>query len=373
MTPFISYFLLILALSIVGLLIILIKKLTSSKPPETNNNSFILLQNQLQELNRVFEQKMNDSQKSMSDTQNNINQIIQTQFGQSNKIIQGVTGQSNKMIADITEKLTNLDKTNQQVVGFSEQLNNLEKILTNQKHRGNLGEAGLRLVLENILPPTAFTLQYQFEDGDTVDAVIQTKDGLIPVDAKFSLDNYNRILAEDNPDKKAELEKDFKNDLKKRIDETAKYIKPKYGTMDFAFMFIPAEAIYYDLLVNEIGAVKVNTRSLIDYAFKDRKVIIVSPTTFAAYLQTVLQGLRAFKIEESAKSIRKNVEVLQKHILAYEEYMKKLGISMSATVNHYDRAYKELGKIDKDVVKIAGGEKMIEPMLIDGPKMDYDI
>lgn len=359
-----------LAIALVLLFLLYKKFQAAQKPKEGEENLFVLLQNQIQELMRTMDQKMSDTQKTMSQTQNNLNKTIQEQFGQSTKIIQGITGQSTKMIAEITEKLTSLDKTNSQVIGFSQQLSNLEKVLTSQKQRGNLGEAGLQLVLENILPPTAFELQYQFSDGDTVDAIVKTKDGLIPVDAKFSLDNYNRILEEKDEERKAVLEKEFKNDLKKRIDETAKYIKPKEGTMEFAFMFIPAEAIYYDLLVNEVGAVKVNTRSLIDYAFKDKKVIIVSPTTFAAYLQTVLQGLRALKIEESAKHIQKNVELLGKHIKAYEDYMKKLGSSMSTTVNHYNTAYKELGKIDKDVVRITEGEREIEPLQLERPKLE---
>ena len=354
----------------IGLLLHIFKKMKDlQKPKEGDQNLFVMLQNQMQELNRVFDEKMSENQKTMTQTELNLNKTLQDQFGQNTRIIQGITGQSTKMITEITEKLTSLDKTNQQVIGFSEQLSNLEKVLKSQKQRGNLGEAGLQMVLENILPPTAYAIQYQFEDGDTVDAVVKTKDGLIPVDAKFSLDNYNRILEEKNEDQKAILEKEFKNDLKKRIDETAKYIKPKYGTMEFAFMFIPAEAIYYDLLVNEVGAVKVNTRSLIDYAFKDKKVIIVSPTTFAAYLQTVLQGLRALKIEESAMTIRKNVEMLGKHINAYENYMKKLGGSMSTTVNHYNTAYKELAKIDKDVVKITEGERGVEPVSLEKPQM----
>jgi len=358
-------------LGALGFLFVLYRKMQEMQnPKEGESNLFVMLQNQIQELTRSVDEKMTETNKAMTTTQQNLNKTIQEQFGQSTKMMQGISGQSNKMISDITEKLTSLDKTNQQVIGFSEQLNNLEKVLTNQKHRGNLGEAGLQLVLENILPPTAFELQYQFEDGDTVDAIVKTKDGLIPVDAKFSLDNYNRILAEKDEERKLVLEKEFKNDLKKRIDETAKYIKPKYGTLEFAFMFIPAEAIYYDLLVNEVGAVKVNTRSLIDYAFKDKKVIIVSPTTFAAYLQTVLQGLRALKIEESAKGIQKNVEMLGKHIKAYEDYMKKLGNSMSTTVNHYNTAYKELGKIDKDVVRITEGERVIEPEMLEKPKLE---
>ena len=377
--------LIILGLLLVGALVmlyVLFKKLQEmQQPKEGEENLFVMLQNQIQEMNRTLDEKMAQNSKVMSETQLNLNQTlsstqinidrtIKNQFSENTKLIQGITGQSTKMIGDITEKLTNLDKTNQQVIGFSEQLNNLEKVLTNQKQRGNLGEAGLQLVLENILPPSSFALQYQFEDGDIVDALIFTKDGKIPVDAKFSLDNYNRILKETDKERKLILEKDFKNDLKKRIDETSKYIKTKEGTMEFAFMFIPAEAIYYDLLVNEVGAVKVNTRNLIDYAFKDKKVIIVSPTTFAAYLQTVLQGLRAFKIEESAKGIRKNVEMLGKHIKAYENYMKKLGGSMSTTVNHYNTAYKELGKIDKDVVRITEGERVIEPVALDRPKLD---
>ncbi|MDD3072675.1 MAG: DNA recombination protein RmuC [Candidatus Pacebacteria bacterium] len=296
--------------------------------------------------------------------------LIARQLYQFDSKMQVQHEQNIRIVRDITEKLTNLERTNKQVVDFSEQLNNLEKILTNQKQRGSLGEIGLHAVLENILPPTSFSMQYSFEDGDRVDAVIFTKDGMIPVDAKFSLENYQRIIDEKDEEKRQKLGRDFKNDLKRRIDETSKYIKPKYGTLDFAFMFIPAEGIYYDLLVNEVGAVKENTKNLINYAFNDRKVIIVSPTTFAAYLLTVLQGLRAFKIEESAKSIRKNVEMLGGHIRNYETFMKKLGGSLGIAVGHYNVALKELAKIDKDVVKITEAEEKKEvPKEIDMPDL----
>jgi len=225
----------------------------------------------------------------------------------------------------------------------------------------------LENVLKNVLPPKNYQMQYEFKNGDIVDAVVFVKDKIIPIDSKFSLENYNRILNEKDKDRKEELEKQFRADLKNRIDETAKYIKPGENTMDFAFMFIPAEGIYYDLLVNQVGAIKVNTRDLIEYAFKERHVIIVSPTSFFAYLQTVLQGLRALQIEESAKEIRKYVEMLQKHLLSYEEYLKKLGSNLGTTVNTYNKASKEFGKIDKDVVKITGKAGGIEPMQIEGP------
>jgi DNA recombination protein RmuC len=188
------------------------------------------------------------------------------------------------------------------------------------------------------------------------------------VDAKFSLDNYRRLVDETDDVRRAELEKEFTSDLKKRIDETAKYVRTSDGTLPFAFMYIPAEGIYYDLLVNDVeGAVKVNARSLIDYAYKDKNVIIVSPTTFAAYLQSVLYGFRAFQIEERAKDIQKNVEMLSRHVGAFQEYYRKVGNSLSTTVNHFNAGYKELGKIDKDVFKITGDTADIEVAQLDKP------
>lgn len=370
METFIIIFLFTIILILIFSILFLYKKIDQNNLDKKDDKSFLLLQQQMQEITKTLDQKIGETNKTLSVTQNEINKVLQEQFGQSTKTIQGITGESNKILSQITEKLTTLDKTNQQVIGFSEQLNNLEKTLKHQKQRGSLGEAGLQLVLENILPPGAYELQYHFEDKDIVDAIIKTKDGFIPVDAKFSLDNYERLINEENEKEKERLEKEFKNDLKKRIDETAKYIKPKEGTLEFAFMFIPSEAIYYDLLINEIGAVKVNTRSLIDYAFKEKKVVIVSPTTFAAYLQTVLQGLRALKIEESAKDIKKNVEQLARHLLSYEDYIKKLGNSLGTSVNHYNNAYKEFSKIDKDVVKITDGEKNVIPEHLEKPILE---
>src|SRR5690606_10266177 len=158
--------------------------------------------------------------------------------------------------------VTEANVAGKQIFTVAEGLKDLWKILKLQKQRGTRGEASLQLALENMLSAAAYELQYQFADGDSVDADVMTNTSIIPVDANFSLDNYRSLVDETDPALKEELEKDFKNDLKKRIDETAKYIRPKDGTLPFAFMYIPAEAIYYDLLVNEVGAVKVNTRSL---------------------------------------------------------------------------------------------------------------
>jgi DNA recombination protein RmuC len=327
-------------------------------------DNLMLLQNQLEHLSRAIDAKLGESRKEMRDA-------VQTQFTESQKLIRDINDQMTSHLLSVKKEVAEVGESSKQVFTLAEQLQNLEKVLKHQKQRGNLGEASLELSLSNILPPTAYAMQYQFKNNEAVDAIIRTKEGIIPIDAKFSLDNYNRIINETDESKRGELETLFRNDLKKRIDETAKYIRPEEGTLPFAFMYIPAEGIYYDLLINEVGAIKVNTRNLIDYAYNDKKVIIVSPTTFAAYLQSVLYGFKAFKIEEQATQIQKQVGLLTKHLNAYQEYFTKIGNSLNTTVNHYDKAQKELAKIDKDVFKITEGEESVgfESVLLEKASM----
>jgi len=281
--------------------------------------------------------------------------------------------ESGKIIAEVTKNLTELKESNKQVMGITDELKVLQNVLSNPKQRGVLGEYYLTQVLENVMPPDRFELQHRFKDGESVDAVIfLDKHKMLPVDSKFSLENYNRILEEKDPARKEAIIKLFKSDLKTRIDETAKYIRPAEGTMDFAFMFIPSEAIYYDLLINKVGTAHTSARDLIEYAFRDKKVIIVSPTSFMAYLQTVLQGLRGLQIEEQTKEIQLRVGELGRHINAYDSFMQKLGVSLGTTVNHYNTAHKELKKMDKDVLRIAGTSPGVEPLLLDKPNFDED-
>lgn len=270
-------------------------------------------------------------------------------------------------MASVKKEVGAFSETNKQVVGFAEQLQNLQDVLSNPKQRGVLGEYYLETVLQNVLPPETYKMQYMFEDGEIVDAVVFVKDRVVPIDSKFSLENYNRMLEAKDKTEKENLLKLFKQDLKKRIDETSKYIRPSESTTEFAFMFIPSEGIYYDLLVGSVGT-GVSARDLIEYAFS-KKVIIVSPTSFLAYLQTVLQGLKMLKIEESAKEIRKRVEQLGTHLVKYEDVYGKLGKTLATTVNHYNAGYKELGKIDKDVLRITGEGLNIEPELLEKPEI----
>lgn len=335
---------------IVILLVIVLLFLLWQQRKRGESESSLMLQNQIAELNRTLDSKLGESSKAIRD-----------QFGESAKIIR-----------EITKELVKVGEGQKQVMGVTDQLKNLQDILKNPKQRGVLGEYYLETVLKNVLPPGSYQMQYSFKDGDIVDAVVITKEGIIPVDSKFSLENYNRILEAATPTERERYETAFINDLKSRVDETAKYIKPQEGTLDFAFMFIPSEAVYYDLLVNKIGAVKANTINLIEYAAGQKKVMVVSPTTFLAYLQTVLQGLKALQIEETAKKIGQRVQDLGRHIGSYETYMKKLGSHLGTTVNTYNTAYKELGKIDKDVLRITGSSNNMDTLQIDRPTQEDD-
>jgi len=318
---------------------------------QNDGTGFSLLLQQMNELQKTVDQKLGESHK------------------QVNESLKFHSSESNKIIRDVTEKLTRLDETNKQVISFADQLQNLQDILKNPKQRGILGEYYLETVLKNVLPVGSYQMQYAFPDGNIVDAVVFVKDKIIPIDSKFSLENYNKMIEERNPAEKKKLETIFVNDLKNRITETSKYIQPSQGTTDFAFMFIPHEAIYYDLLTNKVGAGEEN-ENLIQRAAGKYKVIITSPTSFLAYLQTVLQGLKAMQIEESAKEIIKKVEDLGKHLKSYDEYHTKLGNALGTVINHYNTSNKELKKIDKDVLRIAGSSPELSNLELEKPRLN---
>ncbi|HDY72696.1 MAG TPA: DNA recombination protein RmuC [bacterium] len=308
--------------------------------------------------------ELKEIRKEMTQAREKNLETLQKQLTESGKIARDATTR----IKDITSQLEKIHSDHQHVKDVKEQLGKLTDILANPKQRGILGEYFLETLLKNVFQPNQYKLQYKFKDGEIVDAVIFIKDKIVPIDSKFSLENYNKILEEKDPNRRKQLEKVLKQDLKNRIEETAKYIRPAEGTMDFAFMFIPSEGIYYDLLINQVGAVKISTYDLIEYAFKEKHVIVVSPTSFYAYLQTVLQGLRALQIEESAKDILIEVEKLSKHVLNYNDFMNKLGSHLGTTVSTYNKAHKELGKIVKDTAKLTQGKQKIEPRELEKPK-----
>jgi len=349
-------FLAILLVAVLFALGFIIYLLTQRK----NDDSTNLLKQDLLALNQGLATLKDGLQSHLTDRLDKNQALLSQQFSQSSKII-----------ADVTERLTKLDETNKRVVDVADELKLLQNVLQNPKQRGVLGEYYLHTVLTNVLPPNRFSLQHRFNDGEAVDAVIfLDKNKILPIDSKFSLENYNRMLEEPDKAKRENYAKLVRNDLKNRIDETSKYIRESEGTMDFAFMFIPSEAVYYDLLINKVGSVNANTRDLVEYAFRDKKVIIVSPTSFMAYLQTVLQGLRSLQIEEQAKEIQVRVGQLRQHLEVYDSYMGKLGNSLKTTVNHFNTAHNELKKVDKDIVKITNKSQVIEPVTVDRPQLE---
>lgn len=356
MTSTILLALFILVLVAINIALFLMLKKNGDEPKDDIGLKLIL--EQVNELSRTVDSKVSDLNKTvdlkMGESTRHMSDSVNRQFSESQKLIR-----------EITSELAQVKETGKQVIGFADQLQNLQDILKNPKQRGIIGEYYLETLLKNVLPPGMFQMQYSFSDGEIVDAVVFVKDKIIPIDSKFSLENYNKLVEERNETEKARLEKLFVSDLKKRIEETSKYIRPQEGTMDFAFMFIPHEAIYYDLIVNKIGALKEETESLIQRAAQKYKVIIVSPTSFLAYLQTVMQGLKALQIEETAKDIIKRVEELGRHLKAYEEYHGKLGNALDTTVNHFNKTSGELKKMDKDVMRITGEAPGLEVELLD--------
>jgi DNA recombination protein RmuC len=351
---------LIIVLAVVIGGFIFVVSILNQRMKELKNSSAVeLMKSDVTELTR-----------SITALQQNVGDKLERSSNTVQNSVQKQLGESAKLVADVTQRLAKLDETNRRVVDVADELKTLQNVLQNPKQRGVFGEFYLQSVLENVMSTGQFQMQYKFNDGEIVDAVIFLQKGqILSIDSKFSLENYNRMIEATDKQERDRLLLKVKADLKGRIDETSKYIRPSENTMDFAFMFIPSESLYYDLLINNVGTGG-SSRDLIEYAFRDKRVIIVSPTSFMAYLQTVLQGLRSLQIEEQAKDIQVRVGKLGLHIGKFEEYMQKLGGALGTTVNHYNAAHKELGKIDKDVVKIADADSSVDPLLLDKPQKD---
>ncbi len=361
---------LVVVIAILGVLLIFQNyKFNKNKKNSQDDIAFAMLKTDLLEMNK----SLHNMQDKFGENFVNLNEKVSQKIDNNNinmqSSMQKQLSESAKIVNEVSRRLTKLDETNKRVVDVADELKTLQNVLQNPKQRGVFGEFYLSQVLENVLPPNAFSLQYKFKNGEAVDAAIfLDKNKVLPVDSKFSLENYNRMI-DSSGDERRILSKKVRDDLKKRIDETSKYIRPNENTMDFAFMFIPSESLYYDMLIGKVGKEGGDERDLVEYAFRDKKVIVTSPTSFMAYLQTVLQGLKGLQIEEQSKDIQKRVGLLGSHIQKYEDLMQRLGNSLGTTVGHYNNAHKELGKIDKDIIKISEPKtnNKVSPQLIDKP------
>ncbi|MAT79655.1 MAG: DNA recombination protein RmuC [Flavobacteriaceae bacterium TMED238] len=349
-----STIIIILSIIVIALIFVFIKKNNGSNSEfiiQLTNNLSTQIQDIRKEINDnseksrlEIESKLKVINKEISDFQISSKSSMQKQFADSNKIIK-----------DVTDELAKIKGTNEQVLSFAHQMKSLEKILGNQKQRGIFGEIQLENLLSNVLPPEIFQMQYSFKSGEIVDAIIKVNENIIPIDAKFSLDNYNRMIESNDEGEIKILEKKFKEDIKSRIDETSKYIKPQEKTMDYAFMFIPADGLYQDLLNSRVGSLKINSNELVSYAYL-KKVMIVSPMSLFPMLQITMKALNNLKFEKEIDTVIKNVRNLSNHLASYQLYHDKLGNTLKTVVNHYNKSSDEFGKIDKDISRISNGK-----------------
>ena len=367
-------------ITFLGLLILVLSYLVynlkfNKSSPQTNDllNFSDSLTNQIQEIRKEIDKNTKDSRLDIESRLKEINKQMSDFTKSSSTNMSNQFKQSSQVIKEVTSELEKIKGTNEKVLSFANQMKTLEKILGNQKQRGIFGEIQLENLLANVLPPGLFEMQYIFDNSETVDAIVRVNEYIIPIDAKFSLDNYNKMIESSNKDDLEDLEKKFKSDIKNRIDETAKYIRPNEGTVDYAYMFIPADGLYQDLLNSRVGSLRINQQDLVSYAFQ-KKVMIVSPMSLFPMLQVTNKALNNMKIEDSINDVLRNVEKLSNHLNAYKTYHEKLGNTLGTAVNHYNDSSKEFKKIDKDVIKISSGNSKINinTEILEKPKIQSE-
>ncbi len=243
-----------------------------------------------------------------------------------------------KVIHQVTSKLSQLEESNKKIHDIGKDLSSLQEILRTPKLRGNLGELFLGDLLAQIFPKEHFTLQYRFKTGATVDAVVHLRDGiLVPVDAKFPLENFKRVTEAGDEEAAKKAQKVFASDVKKHVDDIAsKYILSDEGTLDFAIMYIPAENVYYEVIVRDQ-----DEKSISQYALSKR-VIPVSPNTFYIYLQALMLGLRGLQIERGAKDILATLGRLKTDFEKFGEDFELVGTHLGRAQNSYGNSEKRL-------------------------------
>ncbi len=292
-------------------------------------------------------------------------EMVNKQLGQVAEQLQKSTGDLNtrldnaaKVVQEVSKGLGSLGEATKQVFEVGKDIASLQEILRAPKLRGVLGELFLGDLLSQILPTAHYTLQYRFKSGEAVDAAIKLGVNLVPVDSKFPLENFRRVLETTTEEERRASKKKFIADVKKHIDAIAsKYILPDEGTFDFALMYIPAENVYYELIIKDEAAD--TEKSLLNYSFSKR-VIPVSPNSFYAYLQTILLGLKGMHIEEQAQEILQNLARLAGDFKRFEEDFELVGKHLTNMKMRYDEADKRLAKFGDRLQSLSSSEPEIE-------------
>lgn len=320
-----------------------LKKDQSSQPMWT------LIQQQMDQLRGQMSDGLNKNISLLTEQLRVINEQVNQQLQLVNQQLQNSHGQigqrldsATKVIGEVRENIGKLSKASEQIYEVGKDIATLQEILRPPKLRGGIGEQFLGELLSQILPTEFFTLQYTFSSGERVDAVVKLGEKLVPIDSKFPLDNFRRIIESKTDEERRAFQRVFMRDVKKHIDDIAlKYIVPKEGTYDFALLYIPAENVYYEMITKDESFGE--EKGILNYALK-KKVIPVSPNSFYAYLQVIILGLKGLKIEEHAQEIQTLLVGLGKDLKDFQEDFRLVGKHISDAGNRFDEARSRLEK-----------------------------
>lgn len=262
-----------------------------------------------------------------------------------------------RVVGSVQKSLGGLEEANRKIYDVGKDIASLQEILRAPKLRGGLGEFFLEDLLAQILPPQHFVIQHAFKSGERVDAVIKLGSSLVPVDSKFPLENFKRMLEAANDDERSRAKRQFVGDVKKHVDAIAgKYILPDEGTYDFALMYIPAENVYYETIIKDDSE---GERNLSQYALSQR-VVPVSPNSFYAYLQAIVLGLKGMKVEEHAKEIIQYLSRLRGDFAKFRDDFGLLGKHLGHAQTSYQTTEKRLEQFGQRLLSADANEEFVE-------------
>jgi len=337
-------FAIIISAITLAVLVFIILKLQNLSAPQKEDKAIDLIQKQMEEIRG----SINKLYPNLTTTLQNVDKNVNARLDNAAKVIKEVYG-----------RLGEVHETTKQVQEVGKDIASLQEILRAPKLRGGMGELFLAELLNQVLPPSNFELQYRFKSREIVDAVIKLSKRLVPVDSKFPMENFKKFLEAETENDKIKAKKEFVRDVKKHIDAIAnKYILPDEGTFDFALMYIPAENVYYETIIKDKNLDE--SKGIFQYAI-EKKVLPVSPNSFYAYLQTILLGLRGMKVEEKAEEILKNIARLEGDFNKVVDDFSKMGTHLKNLNSSYDSTDKRLGKFGSKLESLE--EKQEVPLL----------
>ena len=327
------------------------RRIEEIRTDSSSQPMWALMQQQVEQLRGQMSDGLNKNISLLTEQLRTINEQVNQQLQLVNQQLQNSSGQigqrldsAREVISKVSEKLGELSKTSEQIHEVGKNIATLQEILRPPKLRGGLGEQFLGELLSQILPPEFFTLQYSFSSGERVDAVVRIGEKLVPIDSKFPLDNFKRVIECKTDEERKTWQKGFYRDVKKHIDDIAsKYILPQERTYDFALLYIPAENVYYETITKDESFGE--EKGVLNYAL-NKRVIPVSPNSFYAYLQVIILGLKGLQIEKDAVKIQALLSGLKKDIGGFQEDFQLVGRHLTNALNKFEEARRRLDRFN---------------------------